>query len=257
MFPLIKGPGTFSRTQDDTNKSQPLNQHYHPLAFDTMAPPPRSLLPLLLLVCFPPSTPTTLNPRILADINRDAVVSDLDNPGKYNWTVRRGAIFLPNIGDSDHRCPVVDLTGAPLSNDELWHCHDASGDRLLPPSAHYAAPLLTLPLSNISDDAVGYIYIEPANIGNWVRLFWNETDWSTGYESVWSVVNHQVTFNATSLRKGISLAIDGRELVTDDAVWDGSVKVVFEVTDGNQTERGAQASPRPVTPPSPEGQCHP
>jgi protein-arginine deiminase len=55
--------------------------------------------------------------------------------------------------------------------------------------------------------------------------------------SVWAVVDPQLTFNATSLRNGISLALDGRGLVTDTAVWDGTVRVVFEVTDGNQTAR--------------------
>ncbi|KAL2128552.1 hypothetical protein VTI74DRAFT_9024 [Chaetomium olivicolor] len=201
-----------------------------------MAPSPRRLLPLLL-AWLPSSTPTPLSPTVLGDTNRDGIINELDNIGKHDWAARRGAIFLPNVGDSDHRCPVVDLTGAPLSNDELWRCHDASGDHLLPSSARYAAPLLTLPLSDISDDAVGRIYTEPAHTQNRVRLFWNESDWSTGYRSTWAVVNHQVTFNATSLRNGISLAIDGRELVTDTAVWDGSVRVVFEVRDGNRTAR--------------------
>lgn len=50
-------------------------------------------------------------------------------------------------------------------------------------------------------------------------------------------MDKQMTFNATRLREGITLALDGRELVTDATVWDGSVKVVFEVTDGSQTTR--------------------
>ncbi|KAH6651263.1 hypothetical protein F5144DRAFT_589523 [Chaetomium tenue] len=189
------------------------------------------LVPLGLV----PSAAATFRPRILADTNRDGVVNHLDEPHKHDWTASRGAIFLPNIGDSTHRCPAVDLTGAPLSNDELWRCHDASGDHLLPLSAKYAAPLLTVPLLDVSDNAVGRIYTEPAHTRDRVRLFWKENDWSTGYSDVWATVDPQVTFNATSLRKGITLAMDGRELVTDAAVWDGSVRVVFEVTDGDQT----------------------
>ena len=183
------------------------------------------------------SAAATFRPRILADTNRDGVVNHLDESHKHDWTASRGAIFLPNIGDSTHRCPATDLTGTPLSNDELSRCHDASGDCLIPSSAAYAAPLLTVPLPGLSDNAVGRIYTEPAHTRDRVRLFWKENDWSTGYSSVWATVNPQVTFNATSLRNGITLAIDGRELVTDTDVWDGSVKVVFEVTDGERRAR--------------------
>ncbi|GAB1318371.1 Protein-arginine deiminase C-terminal domain-containing protein [Madurella fahalii] len=172
---------------------------------------------------------STLHPRILADTNRDGVVNHLDDVGKRVWTARRGAIFLPNVGDSVGRCSTVDLTGEPLSNDELWRCHDASGDRLLAPSLRYAAPLLTLPMQGVSNNAVGRIYTEPEHTRDRVRIFWDATD-STP-------VDRQLSFNASSLRRGISLRIDGRGLVTDSSVWDGSVGVVFEVSDGNQTAR--------------------
>lgn len=197
------------------------------------------LFPALLLGSVSLSTAAALRPRILADTNRDGVVDKRDDADKHNWTNRRGAIFLPNIGDSSGRCPVADLTGAPLSNNELWRCDDTSGDRLLPSSTRYTAPLLTLPMPGLSDEAVGRIYTEPGC--DRVRLFWNETDFTTGFSSIWAVVDRQITFNATSLRNGISLAMDGRELVTDAAVWDGSVKVVFEVTDKNQTARDVVA----------------
>jgi protein-arginine deiminase len=192
-----------------------------------------SLVPLGLAS----SAATTLRPRILADTNRDGVVNHLDESHKHDWTASRGAIFLPNIGDSTHRCPAADPTGTPLSNNELSRCHDASGDRLIPASAAYAAPLLTVPLPDVSDNAVGRIYTEPAHTRDRVRLFWKENDWSTGYSTVWATVDPQVAFNATSLRNGITLAMDGRELVTDADVWDGSVKVVFEVTDGDRRAR--------------------
>ncbi|KAK4040944.1 hypothetical protein C8A01DRAFT_35001 [Parachaetomium inaequale] len=196
----------------------------------------RRLLAGFLLIGAP-SIATALRPRILADTNRDGIVSQLDDADKHDWTSSRGAIFLPNVGDALHRCAAADLTGTPLSNDELWRCHDASGDRLLPSSAPYTAPLLALPMPNLSDSAVGRIYTDPPHARDRVRLFWNEADWTTGYANVWATVDPQLTFNATSLRNGITLAIDGRELMTDAAVWDGTVRVVFEVTNGNYTAR--------------------
>ncbi|KXX82207.1 Protein-arginine deiminase type-4 [Madurella mycetomatis] len=174
-----------------------------------------------------------LHPRILADTNRDGVVNHLDDPNKHVWTARRGAIFLPNIGDSIGRCSAVDLTGEPLSNDELWRCHDASGDRLLTASLRYAAPLLTLPMQGVSDDAVGHVYTEPSHTRDRVRIFWDAIDSA--------LVDRQLSFNASSLRRGISLRIDGRELVADSSVWDGSVRVVFEVSDGEHTARDVVA----------------
>lgn len=213
---------------------QPTDKHTY-LLFPSKMAAARRLFTLLLLGLVPSAK--ALRPRILADTNRDGIVNELDDADKYDWTASRGAIFLPNIGDSAHRCPAADLTGTPLSNDELSRCHDASGARMLSTSSRYAARLLTLPLPELSDGATGHIYVEPAHIHNRVRLFWNESDWTTDYSSTWAVVNPQVTFNATSLRRGISLAIDGRELVTDAAVWDGSIKVVFQVTDGNRTDR--------------------
>lgn len=192
-----------------------------------------SLVPLGLIS----SAAATFRPCILADTNRDGVVNNMDEADKHKWTASRGAIFLPNIGDSAHRCTVTDPTGTPLSNDELSRCHDASGDRLIPSSAAYAAPLLTVPLPDVSDSAVGRIYTEPVHTRDRVRLFWKENDWSTGYSTVWATVDPEVAFNATSLRNGITLAIDGRELVTDADVWDGSIKVVFEVTDGDRRAR--------------------
>jgi protein-arginine deiminase len=205
-----------------------------------MGPLTYCLLPALL-GSVPQAIASPFRPRILADTNRDGVVNHLDDSDKHEWIEARGAIFLPNIGDSPGRCASVDLTGAPLSNDELWRCHDSSGDRLLPSSAQYTAPLLTLPLPELSGNATGRIYTEPAHTRDRVRLFWQETDWMTGYSTVWSVVDQQLTFNATSLRSGISLALDGRELVADAQVWDGSVRVVFEVTDGSRTARDSVA----------------
>ncbi|KAJ4321229.1 hypothetical protein N0V84_005477 [Fusarium piperis] len=168
------------------------------------------------------------NPQILADTNRDGIINHLDTANKLIWTSNRGAIFLPNIGDQHHRCPKVDLVKQPLSNFELAACNDASGDRLLTPE--YAARLNTLPLANLSQEAIGSIYTTPNSTLGRVRVFWQGQD-----SSDWSLVDHQIAFNATSLAAGLTLAIDGRELVTDSSVWDGLVNITFSVTDGKET----------------------
>lgn len=176
------------------------------------------------------TTPTS-DSCILADTNRDGLVDWSDLPDKHGWTRDGGAIFLPNIGDASHRCPITDLTENTLDNEELASCNDASGDHLLTPEL--AAPLKTLPITGISDHAVGHIYTEPEPTLGRVRIFWRK---DLGWESdPWHIVDRQMSFNATELSKGIELRLDGRELVTDAAVWNGTVNVVFEVTDGNKT----------------------
>ncbi|KAH6884497.1 hypothetical protein B0T10DRAFT_579197 [Thelonectria olida] len=178
------------------------------------------------------ATAATLRPQILADTNRDGSVNELDAADKYAWTADRGAIFLPNIGDRQHRCAVVDLANQPLSNHELAACNDASGDILLSPEL--AAPLLTTPLEGLSPDALGSIYTEPPSTLGRVRIFWKHS-LTADNSSTWSLVDPQSLFNATSLSQGLTLAIDARELVFNSSIWDGSANVFFSVTDRNQT----------------------
>ena len=150
----------------------------------------------------------------------------------------RGAIFLPNVGDKYNRCQKEDGLGNPLSNDELAACHDASGHLLLAPE--YAAPLRTIPL-NVSDSVTARIYATPRAAYERVRLFVLDDAANRNLTSSWRLVDQEFTFNATQLSSGIELAIDGRELITDASVWDGSVLVRFEVTDGADTYTDAVA----------------
>lgn len=175
-------------------------------------------------------------PVILADTNRDGIVDHLDQVNKLEWNNQAGAIFLPNVGDELNRCSNPDFVSDSLSNEELAACHDAAGDTLFAPSL--AAPLVTLPLAQVSPNAIGKVFSEPANSINNVRLFWLHGA-DRAKPSSWSLVNGEIEFNSTSLTNGITLAIDGRRLVTDCSVWDGSVKVVFQVQDGDKISSDA------------------
>ncbi|SPN99941.1 uncharacterized protein DNG_02793 [Cephalotrichum gorgonifer] len=149
----------------------------------------------------------------------------------YSWSQDQGAIFLPNIGDTSRRCPTVDLAGTPLDNQELASCHDASGDHLL--TSELAAPLKTVPLTGLPDDASGRIYTEPDSARDRVNIFWRRDLDSTS--DPWSIVDPQMSFNKTALSNGIELRIVGRGLVTDATVWNGTVNVVLETTAGNRS----------------------
>ena len=171
--------------------------------------------------------------QILADTNRDGVVDQLDTHDKRVWTDKRGAIFLPNIGDKDHRCASVDRNGLAWSNHELAACNDASGHLLLAPEL--AAPLRTSPLRNLSRDAVGSVHTEPESTLGKIRLFWKQPGFNAEDGSSWRLIDPQFIFNTSSLSEGLELAIDARAPVSDLSTWNGTVTVAFEVTDQNIT----------------------
>ncbi|KAJ6445169.1 Na/K ATPase alpha 1 subunit [Purpureocillium lavendulum] len=159
------------------------------------------------------------------------LVNDKDLEHRHQWKSSHGAIFLPNIGDRDHRCAVVDLTGAPLSNFELASCNDAAGDRLV--TEHRAARVRVHPILGLSEKAIGRIHTLPNAARDRVRVFWRRGGESNDTGD-WLLINGQFEFNATTLAEGLSLAVDGRELVSDASVWDGSVQIVFDVVDGTR-----------------------
>ncbi|PKS12456.1 hypothetical protein jhhlp_000662 [Lomentospora prolificans] len=173
-----------------------------------------------------------LRPDIRADTNRDGVVDitgTSDVSDKKVWTSKRGAIFLPNVGDKYRRCHTRDGLGNSLSNDELAACHDASGHLLLAPE--YVAPLKTVPM-NVSENAHAQIYATPRAAYDRVRLFVLDNPAKANETSSWRLVDRGFAFNATQLQSGITLGLDGRELVTDSSIWDGSVTIRFDVVDG-------------------------
>ncbi|KAK6206826.1 hypothetical protein QIS74_13314 [Colletotrichum tabaci] len=163
---------------------------------------------------------------IRADTNRDGILTEADDADKALWTPARGAIFLPNVGDAHGRCANTDLRGNPLSNHELAACHDASGHLLLEPSL--VAPLATLPV-DVADDAFAYVYATPGAAADRVRLFVNDYPDRAGEMAAWRFVDPEFRFNATQLRAGIALGIDGREFVTAASAWDGVVRVRFDL----------------------------
>ncbi|EJP61118.1 putative peptidylarginine deiminase [Beauveria bassiana ARSEF 2860] len=165
---------------------------------------------------------------ILADTNRDGHVDELDIYGKHAWTTHRGAIFLPNIGDELHRCHVYDAVGTPLSNRELAACNDAAGDMLI--NSTLAAPVKTLPLAGLSENATARIFVQPLSASEHVRLFWKHQNGDS--PSHWAAVKPELLFNSTALSAGLTLAVDARHLVSDKVIWDGQVDIEFEVTDG-------------------------
>lgn len=182
------------------------------------------------IACFA-RTAFALKADIRADSNRDGVVditgeTDLVAKSAGDDSMAMGALFLPSIGDTPSRCHSVDQNGLPLTGREMGHCHDASGDELYAPE--YLASIKVLPIANASNAATANITVKPDQHQHRVRLFLNEG-------GDWRFINRHYVFNASQIRSGLSLGIDSRELVTDLAIWDGAIRVCFNVQDGNDS----------------------
>ncbi|KAJ0148889.1 hypothetical protein HZ326_8534 [Fusarium oxysporum f. sp. albedinis] len=199
-------------------------------------------LHLLALCGFPLALSCPSDPRIKADIradtNRDGQV-DLDGfsdtNGKTRWTEKSGAIFLPNIGDTGRRCSkhaltVHALTYQAVSNEELDECNkelddcnDASDNTQRSPE--YLAPLKTVPITTLFENANGTVTVPDATQRKFVRIFQKQ-----GKD--WVYIDNNHTFSQQELQAGLDLGIDARDTRRPD-VWDGRVTVRFTVQVGD------------------------
>lgn len=167
--------------------------------------------------------PATAAPgaTILADTNRNGTVDWADQAGKGKWASNRGAIFLPNLDDDGRRCKVTeeDLKDRAIAVDErLAACNDAQDDVLNgAQDAQDFAPLRTMP-SNVGKDGTVSL---GAGEGRYARL-WVERD------GTWTSLGESGTLTAAELRKGAKLGLEGRDVIRDKAVWNGTVTVTLK-----------------------------
>ncbi|KAM0268534.1 hypothetical protein ACHAQH_009964 [Verticillium albo-atrum] len=181
----------------------------------------------------------TLEAIILADSNRDGKIDiATDAEGKTTWSDAVGALFMPNIGDSEQRCSrqvrnlrqgfdsYEDEDGSKLAaiNALLDSCNDASDN--IQRNAKYLAPLQVLPNPELSDSATGSIYVSSCVAAKKVRIFYKE-----GANWTYVAANH--TFTADELKAGLELGIDSRDIRRPS--WDGKATVHLVVSDGDDT----------------------
>ncbi|MFF0339312.1 protein-arginine deiminase family protein [Kribbella sp. NPDC004875] len=164
--------------------------------------------------------------RLTADVNRDGLLTHADDAGKDTWTDSRGAIFLPNLDDDEHRCTVdpADLNAPGRAvDDKLAACNDSADDRINGPrDAADLAPLSIDAQRNLSDSAIGSVTVTPASKA---RVFANGRPVST--------------VTARDLRRGVRLQLEGRDIVRDPARWDGQITVTLTVADRGRTSTDA------------------
>ncbi|KAM5361906.1 hypothetical protein ACJA88_014267 [Fusarium oxysporum] len=184
---------------------------------------PTTKAAVLTLALF--ETCNALQVTILADTNRDGKIDKRDIDGKSSWAANRGALILPNIGDTGRRCakkwgPSVDII--PSNETYLDLCNDATDDIQRNPK--YLAPLKTLPISGLSPSAKGSIRVTDRAAAAKVRVF-------TKKGNKWIYVSGDYVFTTKEISSGLELGIDARD-VRRPKSWDGNAKIQFTVTDG-------------------------
>lgn len=182
-----------------------------------------ALLWVVALAPAPAVAGGSLGATIIADTNRDGLVNDADLADKTEWTSAHGAIMLPNIGDKARRCPKA--SDKRFSDAQLEACHDADDDVAHAPEN--LALVRTLAIQGLSPAAWGSIRATGPGAAK-VRVFMQQ-------RGSWIFLKPETHLSAKDLAKGVILGVDARDIVRDDAVWDGRVDLEFNVVDGTHS----------------------
>ena len=160
-----------------------------------------------------------------ADSNRDGeVLFDETDAVKTTWDEKNGAVFLANIDDDKKRCAKDgDDVALAKCNDAANETIDGVDDVL------DLARLKTKPWAEAPDTATAIISITPG-AKDFVRLWKRIGPGATEFE----VLAEDATLTAEEIRAGVELAIEGKDIVRDKAIWDGYASITLEVTVGEE-----------------------
>jgi protein-arginine deiminase len=163
-------------------------------------------------------------PDLRADVDRDGRISPADENGEATWTKGRGAILLPNLDDDQRRCEVApaDLDEPGLAIDgKLAACNDAADEVVN--GRRDVADLARVRVQPLPTRAGGHLTVDRFDK---VRVFVKQGGAFRASDG---------TFTASQLRKGVELAIEGRDIIRDAAKWDGVVHVTLTVGGASDT----------------------
>ncbi|MBR8640502.1 protein-arginine deiminase domain-containing protein [Streptomyces tuirus] len=160
-----------------------------------------------------------------ADVNRDGRVDTTgytDAVGEDTWSIRRGAVYLPNIDDDSKRCRATGPDGKPLSDAKLVGCNDALDTKVNGTTdAADLARVRSVPVKALPSDAKGSITVTTGAAHT--RVFLKRS-------GGWTPVTSQTRLTAKELRSGVELGIEATDVIRDSTDWDGRAVIRFTVT---------------------------
>jgi protein-arginine deiminase len=171
-----------------------------------------------------PQVPQGMVVDLRADTNRDGVIKfddPADDKSEDVWDAKQGAVFLANIDDDESSC-----TFSGVSDVDLPKCHDAADDVVNGDDDEKdLARIKTKPWADAPAGAGGTIsWTAPDR----VRLF-------KVANGKFTVASSGAKLTEAEIKSGVELAIEGKDIVRDTAVWDGYVTVTLNVTGGGKS----------------------
>jgi protein-arginine deiminase len=175
----------------------------------------------------PAVTPVGKLADLRADSNRDGEIrfDDETDSDKTTWDAKQGAVFLANIDDDKARCA---KTGTDV---EMFKCNDAA-DEVIDGTDDILdlARLKTKPWAEAPENAWATVSVTPSAKDH-VRLFKRTGPGDADF----TVLGADGALTVDDVRAGIELAIEGKDIVRDKAVWDGFVDVTLTIETDAET----------------------
>ncbi|HLL35006.1 MAG TPA: protein-arginine deiminase domain-containing protein [Streptomyces sp.] len=169
-------------------------------------------------------------PDLRADVNRDGrvdVTGGTDTAGEDTWTVRRGAVHLPNLDDDTKRCPTTGPDGRPLSDAKLAACNDASDGKVNGTAdAADLARVRSVPMPGLAAGAKGSVKVTTG--AKYTHVFLQRS-------GAWVPVTSETRLTAADLRAGAEFGVEATDVIRDSAAWDGRAVIRLSVTSGGRT----------------------
>jgi protein-arginine deiminase len=156
---------------------------------------------------------------ILADTDRDGVLSAADAAGRGTWSKDRGALFLANLDDDTSRCPTIAGDGTQLTDVQLASCNDAA-DRVVNGDSD-VKDLARVQVQPVDTGAVSSVRVELRGVGAVkVNVFVKRGSGASATD--WTPLAANGALPADLIGAGVELGIEGKDIIRDES-WDGSV----------------------------------
>ncbi|MCX7445568.1 protein-arginine deiminase family protein [Corynebacterium sp. P7003] len=171
---------------------------------------------------------------IVGDTDRDGRVTDADLDNRDRASFEAGAIFLANLDDDASRC--VYKAGTPRA--ELAACNDAADEIVNgEEDALDLARLQVKAAAELTDSATASLDYDTGH----ARIFLLQDD------GIWAPVTASTTLTAEQLRNGVTLGVEGLDVMRDRTAWDGRLTVTLTTTDnGSSTVDRVQLQQAPL-----------
>jgi protein-arginine deiminase len=156
---------------------------------------------------------------ILADTDRDGLLTAADAEGRGTWSKDRGALFLANLDDDASRCPTVGTGGTQLTDVQLASCNDAADDVINQDSD--VLDLARVRVRPVDTKDVGSVRVEVRGVGaTKVNVFVKRGDGAAARD--WSPLAASGSLPSDLIESGVELGVEGKDIIRDES-WDGTV----------------------------------